>query len=68
MLSLDGTQLAIVASAGKTVSWLFDVTDSYRPAFFLLIAHAIVGSVLIAFLKSPGAAEAIQSVTVEKTG
>ena len=34
MLSLDSTQLAIVASADKTISWLFDVTDSAGPTSY----------------------------------
>ena len=33
--------------------YLFDLTDSYRLAFFILIALASVGFALIAFLKSP---------------
>jgi hypothetical protein len=33
MLSFDDAQLAAVASATKTVSWLFDVTDKYLTAY-----------------------------------
>lgn len=37
--------------------YLFDLTDSYRFAFFLLIALSIVGFTLITFLRSPETAQ-----------
>ena len=51
MILFSGT---IGGSVGPLLTgYLFDVTDSYRLAFFLLIALSIVGFTLIAFLKSP---------------
>ena len=52
MILFSGT---IGGSVGPLLTgYLFDVTDSYRLAFFLLIALSIAGFTLIAFLKSPG--------------
>ena len=44
--------------------YLFDVTDSYRLAFVLLMALAFIGFVLIAFLRSPTPVDATNPSTL----